>query len=165
MAEGWAGLELDPLLPETREKIQELFERYPQKRGALLPAIYLVQAEKGHVDAEAARELASLFDLNPVEVWEVLTFYNMFYTEPQGRHHVYVCTNLPCSLRGARSLLKGLEAHLGVRCGRTTPDGRITLGHEECLGSCGTAPVLRVDGKYVEDVDLVEAKRVVDALE
>jgi NADH-quinone oxidoreductase subunit E len=149
---------------ETRQQIEALFERYPSKRGALLPAIYLLQAEKGHIDAEGARELAALFDLQPVQVWEVLTFYNMFYTSPQGRHHVYVCTNLPCSLRGARSILQGLEAHLGMPAGGTSEDGRITLGREECLGSCGTAPVLRVDGEYHEDVDLVRAKRLVDGL-
>ena len=151
--------------PETRAKIESLFERYPQKRGALLPAIYLVQAEKGHVDSDAARELAALFELAPVEVWEVLSFYNMFYTEPQGRHHVYVCTNLPCSLRGARTLLKELESHLGVHGGGTTKDGRITLGHEECLGSCGSAPMMRVDGRYHENLDTEAARRIVDGLE
>lgn len=153
------------MTPETRAKIESLFERYPQKRGALLPAIYLVQAEKGHVDANGARELAALFGIAPVEVWEVLTFYNMFYTEPQGRHHVYVCTNLPCSLRGARTLLKGLESHLGVHGPGTTKDGRVTIGHEECLGSCGTAPMMRVDGKYFENLDLAAARRIVDELE
>jgi NADH-quinone oxidoreductase E subunit len=151
--------------PETREQIEALFERYPARRGALLPAIYVAQAEKGYVDAETARELAKLFELEPVEVFEVLSFYNMFYTEPQGRHHVYVCTNVPCSLRGARSLLRGLEAYLGVHAGETTRDGRITLGHEECLGSCGTAPVLRIDGAYHENVDFADARRIVDALE
>jgi NADH-quinone oxidoreductase E subunit len=151
--------------PETREQIEALFERYPAKRGALLPAIYLAQAEKGHVDPETARELAKLFELEPVQVFEVLSFYNMFHTEPQGRHHVYVCTNVPCSLRGARSLLRGLEAYLGVHAGETTRDGRITLGHEECLGSCGTAPVLRIDGAYHENVDFADARRIVDALE
>ena len=166
MAEGWPGLELvRNVQAETRQKIEELFPRYPQKRGALLPAIYLVQAETGWVSPDAARELADIFDIKPVEVWEVLTFYNMFYTSPQGRHHVYVCTNLPCSLRGARSMLKGIEAHLGVRCGQTTDDGRVTLGHEECLGSCGTAPVMRVDDRYHEGLDLEAAKRLVDELE
>ncbi|HTO09204.1 MAG TPA: NADH-quinone oxidoreductase subunit NuoE [Myxococcota bacterium] len=150
---------------ETRAQIEALFERYPQKRGALLPAIYLVQAEKGFVDDAGTRELAELFELKPVEVHEVLSFYNMFYTEPQGRHHVYVCTNVPCSLRGARSLLRGLEAYLGVHAGQTTQDGRITIGHEECLGSCGTAPVLRIDGVYHENVDFADARRLVDALE
>lgn len=158
-------MELDSFSPEIQQEIEALFPRYPDKRGALLPAIHLVQAEKGYLAPQDARALAGLFELQPVEIWEVLTFYNMFYTSPQGRHHVYVCTNLPCSLRGARTLLKGLEAHLGVRCGQTTADGRITLGREECLGSCGTAPVLRVDGEHVENLDLAEAKRVIDGLE
>jgi NADH-quinone oxidoreductase E subunit len=153
------------LRPETRAQIEALFERYPQKRGALLPAIYLAQAEQGFVDAAATRELAEIFELKPVDIHEVLSFYNMFYTAPQGRHHVYVCTNVPCSLRGARSLLRGLEAYLGVHAGDTTQDRRITLGHEECLGSCGTAPVLRIDGVYHENVDFADARRIVDALE
>ena len=151
--------------PDIHKKIEALIPTYPEPRGALLPAIYLAQGEKGYVDEESARELADLFGLAPVDVWEVLTFYNMFYTKPQGRHHVYVCTNLPCSLRGARSMLNRLEAHLGIRCGQTTPDGRITLGHEECLGSCGTAPLVRIDGEYHENLDLDQAKRLVDALE
>ncbi len=151
--------------PETRARIEALFERYPERRGALLPALYLVQEEKGYVDERAAKEVAELFELKPVDVWEVLSFYNMFYVKPQGRHHVNVCTNLPCSLNGARTLLKGLEAHLGVRCGETTADGRITLGHEECLGSCGTAPVMRVDSSYCENLDLSQATRIVDELE
>jgi NADH-quinone oxidoreductase E subunit len=150
---------------ETRAKIEALFERYPERRGALLPAVRLVQEERGWVDPAQARELAELFGLAPVDVWEVLSFYNLFYTEPQGRHHVYVCTNLPCSLRGGRSLLHALEQHLGVRAGGTTSDGRITLGHEECLGSCGTAPVMRVDEKYCENLDPEAALRLVDALE
>jgi NADH-quinone oxidoreductase E subunit len=150
---------------ETRSQIESLFSRYPARRGALLPAIHLLQREKGFIDREAAVELAELFEIAPVEVWEVLSFYNMFYTEPQGRHHVYVCTNLPCSLRGARGLMKRLESHLGIRAGETTPDGRITLGHEECLGSCGTAPVMRVDGRYCEEFDFARAREIVDGLE
>jgi len=151
--------------PETRQQIDALIEKYPQPRGALLPALYLVQAENGFVSSDQAREVAEVFGLQPVDVWEVLTFYNMFYTTPQGRHHVYVCTNLPCSLRGGRSLLKQIEAHLGVHAGETTSDGRVTLGHEECLGSCGTAPMMRVDGVYHEDLDLTRAKQVIDGLE
>ena len=150
---------------ETRSKIDAAIAKYPQKRGALLPALHLVQEDHGHVSKECTVELAEIFEIRPIEVMEVLTFYNMFYTRPQGRNHVHVCTNLPCSLRGGRGLLKGLEAHLGVSCGETTADGRITLGHEECLGSCGTAPVLRVNDRYVEDLDLAEAKRIVDGLE
>jgi NADH-quinone oxidoreductase E subunit len=124
-----------------------------------------VQAQLGHIAPEAAREVAEIFGLAPVDVMEVVTFYNMFHDRPQGRHHVYVCTNLPCSLRGARDLARSLEAHLGVRPGETTADGRITLGHEECLGACAYAPMMRVDDVYHEDLDADAAKRILDELE
>ena len=95
---------------------------------------------------------------------EVVSFYNMFHDRPQGRHHVYVCTNLPCSLRGARTLLAQLEAHLGVKAGETTKDGRVTLGHEECLGACAYAPMLRVDDVYHENLDAEQALEILDGL-
>ncbi len=149
---------------ETRSKIEAAIEKYPQKRGALLPALHLVQEDHGHVPTECAVELAEIFDIRPVQVMEVITFYNMFFDSPQAKHHVYICTNLPCSLRGARSLLNQLESHLGVTATGETPDGRIFLGHEECLGACGYAPMMRVDGQYHEVLDIEKAKRILDSL-
>jgi NADH-quinone oxidoreductase subunit E len=148
----------------TRARIDAEIAKYPRKRGALLPALHLVQAEHGWITGEQAVELAALFEIRPVEVMEVVSFYNMFYDRPQGRHHVYVCTNLPCSLRGARTLLAELEAHLGVKAGETTQDGRITLGHEECLGACAYAPMLRVDDVYHENLDAEQARQILDGL-
>ncbi|MCG8587757.1 MAG: NAD(P)H-dependent oxidoreductase subunit E [Proteobacteria bacterium] len=148
-----------------RSEIDAEIAKYPQPRGALLAALHRVQRETGYISADVAREVAEIFEIQPVEVMEVVTFYNMFYATPQGRHHVYVCTNLPCSLRGSRSLLRQLEAHLDVRAGETTSDGRITLGHEECLGACAYAPMLRVDETYHEDLDAERAKRILDELE
>jgi NADH-quinone oxidoreductase subunit E len=81
---------------ETRSKIDAAIEKYPQKRGALLPALHLVQEDHGHVPTECAVELAEIFEIRPVQVMEVITFYNMFFDSPQAKHHVYVCTNLPC---------------------------------------------------------------------
>ena len=149
---------------ETRAAIEREIAKYPSKRGALLPALHLVQAERGFIAADQARELAEIFGIRPVEVMEVVSFYNMFYDRPQGRHHVYVCTNLPCSLRGARQLLGALESHLGVKPGETTKDGRVTLGHEECLGACAYAPMMRVDEGYHENLDVAKAKQIVDGL-
>ncbi len=149
----------------VRERIEAAKARFPQPRGALLAALHLVQEELGHIPPEAEREVADLFGLRPVEVHEVVSFYNMFHSESGGRHRVYVCTNLPCSLRGARTLLRHLESHLGIRCGQTTPDGRITLGHEECLGACAYAPMMRVDRTYHEDLDPERAVRILDELE
>jgi NADH-quinone oxidoreductase subunit E len=149
---------------QTRSRIDEEIARYPQPRGALLPALHLVQQEHGHVSLESARELAGIFGLHPSEVMEVVSFYNMFYDEPQPRHHVYVCTNLPCSLRGARTLLKQIQARLGVGPDGVTEDGAIGLGHEECLGACAYAPMMRVDGRYYEDLDVERAMQILDAL-
>jgi len=149
----------------TRARIDAEIAKYPHKRGALLAALHLVQGDLGHIAPDTAAELAGVFDIHPIEVMEVVTFYNMFYDRPQGRHQVRVCTNLPCSLRGARDLLRELERHLGVEPGETTADGRITLGHEECLGACAWAPMMRIDDAYHEDLDAAKAKQILDALE
>ena len=152
------------LAEETRSKIDAAIANYPQKRGALLPALHLVQEDHGHVSSECAVEIAEIFEIRPVEVMEVLTFYNMFFDSPQAKHHVYVCTNLPCSLRGARGLLRQLESLVGVSAPGETADGRIFLGHEECLGACGYAPMMRIDGQYHENLDVEKAKRILDSL-
>ena len=150
---------------QIRAKIEADMAKFPAKRGALLNALHLVQSETGHISPEIAVELAALFEIHPTEVQGVVSFYTMFYDRPQGRHHAYVCTNLSCSLRGGRALLRELEEHLGVHPGETTADQRITLGHEECLGACGVAPMMRVDDRYHEDLDAERARRVLDALE
>ena len=148
----------------ARERIDAEIARYPVPRGALLPALHIVHEERSHVDPETAVELAEIFGIRPVDVMEVVSFYNMFYTTPQARHHAFVCTNLSCSLRGARVLLRALEAHLGVDEHGNTGDGRIHLSHEECLGACAYAPMMRVDDTYHEDLDLESAKRILDGL-
>ena len=153
------------IVEELRARIDAVCASYPERRGGLLPALHLVQERTGWISRDVALEVAEIFDIRPNEVMEVVSFYNMFRAKPEGRHHVYVCTNLPCSLRGARTLLERLEAHLGVAAGETTPDGRITLGHEECLGACGYAPMLRVHATYHENLDLARAKEILDALE
>jgi NADH-quinone oxidoreductase subunit E len=150
---------------EIRAKIEADMAKFPAKRGALLNALHLVQTQTGHISPEIAVELADLFEIHPTDVQGVVSFYTMFYDRPQGRHHAYVCTNLSCSLRGGRALLRELEEHLGVRPGETTEDQRITLGHEECLGACAYAPVMRVDETYHEDLDLEQAKKILDELE
>ena len=149
---------------DARARIDAEIQKYPRKRGALLPALHIVQAELGHVGAETAREVAAIFEILPAEVMEVVSFYNMFYDAPQPKHHVRVCTNLPCSLRGARVLLHDLEEHLRVDESGNTADGRIHIGHEECLGACAYAPMLRIDDTYHEDLDAAKAKALLDAL-
>ncbi len=151
--------------PAARARIDAEIAKYPAKRGALLPALHIVHEELGHVAPETARALAEIFEIRPIEVMEVISFYNMFYASEQPRHHVHVCTNLPCSLRGARVLLAQLASHLSVDEHGNTADGRVHLGHEECLGACAYAPMMRVDDRYHEDLDVEQAKAVLDGLE
>lgn len=149
----------------TRAGIEKEIAKYPARRGAMLPSLHLIQHEHGHVPPEAMRELAEILEVRPIDVMEVVSFYNMFHATPQARHHVYVCTNLPCSLRGARELLKQMEAHLGVSAGESTEDGRVALGHEECLGACGYAPMMRVGAQYHENLDFEQVKQILDGLD
>jgi NADH-quinone oxidoreductase subunit E len=148
----------------VRSAIDAEIAKYPKKRGALLAALHLVQRENGWIAPEAAKAIAEIFEIPAIEVMEVVTFYNMFLDRPQGRHQVRVCTNLPCSLRGARELVHALEQHLGVEAGETTQDGRIHLGHEECLGACAWAPMMRIDDTYYENLDAEKAKKILDSL-
>ena len=150
---------------EVRARIEREIEKFPERRGGLLGALHAVQADLGCVSIEAAKELAEIFEIHPVEVVELVSFYNMFHQVPRGRHEVYVCTNLPCALSGAARLLRGLEAHLGVEAGGSTADGRIHLGREECLGACAYAPMMRVGDVYHEGLDIEGARDVLDALE
>ena len=148
-----------------RARIDAETARFPEQRGGLLGALHLVQEELGCVPHEASRELAEIFDVFPVEIQELVSFYNLFHDAPRGRHSVNVCTSLPCALRGANALLRQIEAHLGVRVGETTADRRIHLGREECLGGCANAPMIRIGGRYHDDLDFEGARDILDALE
>lgn len=138
--------------PETRSKIEALKAKYPLARSALVPALHLAQREIGYLSPEAMREVAALVGVPPVEAASVASFYTMLQRKPVGRHVIQVCTNLSCSLLGAEHLVEVLRRRLGIDVGQTTPDGRFTLETVECLGSCGTAPVMQIDDDYYENV-------------
>jgi len=137
---------MSPVLSDgLRARIETLAARYPRPTAALLPALHLVQAEKGFIGPDAEMALAEIFGTTPLEVREVVTFYTMFRRGPVGRHLIQVCTNVSCALMGGERILDYLRRKLGVAVGETTPDGRFTLTTVECLGACETAPGLMVD--------------------
>ncbi len=166
-----------------RTEIQELIALYPPGRGrsAILPALYAIQRVHGHASLEAQNELAGILGLEPAEVGAVVSFYHMIHDRPKGDHLLQVCTNVPCMMRGANQCLHTLEAKLGITHGETTDDGKFTLEHMECLGSCATAPMVAVTNKasgqirYFEELDseedidtflsLIEAGQAFDTLE
>ena len=137
---------------ETKARIQQIKAKYPSARSALLPALDMVQREVGYLPAQALSEVAHAMDLPPIEVASVASFYTMYQRKPVGRHVIQVCTNLSCSLMGAEHIVETLRRKLGIDVGQTTPDGRFTLLTVECLGSCGTAPMMQVDDEYYENL-------------
>lgn len=144
-----------PVLPDAlRERIVAEFPKYPEKRAVLLSALHFVQETfEGWIPKDVVPEIAGLLEIETIEVWEVIHFYAMFNAEPVGRCHVRVCTNLSCCLRGARGVMRELEQLLAVRPGEVTEDGNFSVAEVECLGSCGTAPVIQVNNeRYRENV-------------
>jgi len=148
----------------TRKRFDELVTRYPEKRSALIPILHEVQAEVGFLSPEAVERVADYLGLSPADVMSVASFYDMLSLEPVGKHLIYVCQNLTCTLLGAEKLIRHLESKLGVRMGETTPDGKITLKRMECLASCGTAPAIQVDGVYHHQVTPETLDALLDAL-
>lgn len=151
--------------PENRKEFERILSHYPQKRAALLPTLYLVQKQAGHVCRDAILFVAKQLDLEPVQVYGVITFYTMFYLEPIGRFHLQLCNNVSCMLLGSEKLLEHLKTRLGIQPRHTTPDGLFTLSTVECLGSCGTAPVLQVNNDpFHENLDIEKLDRLLDEL-
>ena len=135
-----------------RQQLDALVARYPEKRSALIPILHEMQGEVGHLSPEAVEWVAGYLALSPADVMSVASFYDMLSLEPVGKHMIYVCQNLTCTLLGAERLIRHLESKLGLRMGETTPDGKITLKRMECLASCGTAPSIQVDGVHHHQV-------------
>ncbi len=152
------------LSEDTRQKIEALFASYPQRRSALIPSLQLAQAEAGYVSPEVVAELAAIFQLSPNEVYEVASFYTMLYKQPAGRYVVQVCTNISCLLCNSESIMAHVQKRLGIRPGETTPDRRFTLLEVECLGSCGTAPVVQINDDYYEDLTPAKLDEILDKL-
>ena len=140
------------LSSETVDKVAKEIDKYPEPRAAVKSALRYAQAEHGWVSDSVVRAVAQLLNLEPIEVYEVATFYDMFYTEPVGRHQLRVCTNISCMLRGAGDIMEFLQNKLDVEVGGMTADGRFTLFEAECLGACGGAPMLVCGDRYFEDL-------------
>jgi NADH-quinone oxidoreductase subunit E len=145
--------------------IQTLMNKYPRKRSALIPALQLAQKEAGYLSSETAQEIARLFDLSPNEINEVISFYTMFYKKPMGKYVIQVCTNISCLLCNAEEIAAHLVKRLGIKMGETSADQKFTLLEVECLGSCGTSPVIQINEDYYEDLTIEKLDRILDGLQ
>jgi len=147
------------------DEAQKVAAVYPDRHSAILPALRMAQERhNGWLPPEALREVADALDVTPAYCEAVASFYDMFHLEPVGRHLVEVCTNISCALVGAQQVVEAFESELGVAPGETSDDGEFTLRTIECVGGCGRAVVVSIDGRYREPVRSEEVPAIVEEL-
>jgi NADH-quinone oxidoreductase subunit E len=153
------------LSEHVRHEIDHWIAKFPpdRRRSAVISALHAVQHESGFLTQESMDAVAAYLGLPAIQVYEVASFYSMFETKPCGRHHVSVCTNISCMLRGGETILAHVEKRLGVKVGESTPDGRFFLKkEEECLAACNGAPMMMVDHVYYENLTPETVDRILD---
>jgi NADH-quinone oxidoreductase subunit E len=146
-------------------ELDELVKNYPQKRAALIMALHRCQDEMGWIAPQTMEDLALYFDLEPVEVYGVASFYPMFHLRPVGKHVVSICHNISCDLRGAQDVIAKVCALTGAPVHGTSPDGKWTVETVECQGACANAPMLDLDGTYHEDLDDSKIARILGGVQ
>jgi NADH-quinone oxidoreductase subunit E len=150
------------LIPE----FEQLRARFPAgfESSLVLPCVRRIQEDRGYVADEDIEQLAGYLGVPQIQIEEVLSFYTQFRRKPVGRWHLQFCRNISCSMNGAERILEHVEQKLGIRPGQTTPDGRFTLSVVECLGSCGTAPMMMVNEGYHENLTHAKVDELLEGL-
>jgi NADH-quinone oxidoreductase E subunit len=152
--------------PANRARLEEIASHYPpeRRRSAIIPALYLIQQQQGHITASAMRHVAEVIGCTPAEIEDVVSYYAMFYTKPVGRYVLRVCRTLSCALVGAERVTGALSEKLGIKVGETDPTNTFTLLEVECLGACDRGPVVMVNDAWHECQTPDAAGKLVDAL-
>jgi len=146
---------------ENQQRAEEILGKYPEKRSAVMPLLYVAALEYGHVSNEAMHDVAELTGLTGAQVQAVASFYTMYRREPVGKYVVSVCTSISCYLRGADAVLAAIEEEAGVLDGETTPDRLISVEHVECSGACGGAPAVSVNWELIEGLEPDKARDLI----
>ena len=148
----------------AREKVEKLIACHLKKEAALLRVLHIVQQDQGYLSPETIASVADLMGMPAIKLYEVATFYTLYNKKPVGKYLIQVCANLSCSLMGADNLIRYLKDRLGVQVGETTPDNKFTLVTVQCLGSCGTAPMMQINDQYYEKLDEARIEQILASL-
>jgi NADH-quinone oxidoreductase subunit E len=150
---------------EAMKVVEKHLSKYPKgkQKSAILPLLHLAQQEFGWLGSDVMDYVATLMQIESIEVYEVATFYSQYYTKPVGKYVFEVCRTSPCWLRGAEEIVEYLEGKLGIKDGQTTPDGMFSIKTVECLAACGTAPVMQCGLRYHENLTEQKIDEIVDA--
>jgi NADH-quinone oxidoreductase subunit E len=143
-------------------RIEAHFAKYPDKRSAVMPLLYIAQEEYGWVSPEGIGEVAELCDMDPTQVKSIAGFYTMYSERPKGKYWLQVCTDLPCAMNGAETFHQELKDYLGVSEGGTSADGLFTVEHVMCLAACDKAPMLQCNFHYMESLDMEKMKAFIE---
>lgn len=152
------------LREKYQNEIDDILSRYPVKRSALIPLLYLAQRERGYITEAAMVEIAGILKLTPPQVYETVTFYTMLNLKQVGKFHIQVCKSLMCALVGSDQLIGWITTKLGIGPGETTVDGAFTLSTVECLAACGTAPMMQINDDYYERLTEEKLDRILSDL-
>jgi NADH-quinone oxidoreductase subunit E len=153
------------LSDQNLNKIENLKKSYPTTQALVLPVLWMVQEEHGFISEESMKYVAGLLNVTFGHVLGVVTFYTMFNSQTKGKHHLEVCTNVSCLLRGSDKIVAHLEKRLGIGMGETSKDKKWTLSEVECMGSCGTAPMIAVGEEYYENLTEEKLDQIIAELE
>ncbi|HED05301.1 MAG TPA: NADH-quinone oxidoreductase subunit NuoE [Ignavibacteria bacterium] len=149
---------------ENLKKIDNVLKKYPTKKAAVMPVLYMAQEQNGWISNEVMKEIARILEITPQDVLGVVTFYTMYYQKPMGKHHIQVCTNVSCMLRGGYELLDKVKEKLGIDIGEITDDLQFSIEEVECMGSCGTAPMIAVNETYYENLNVQKVEEILESL-
>ena len=159
---------LDLIKDASRAEIDRWIAKYPEdwKAGAVMAALRIVQDQnEGWLSMDLMDAVAEYLDMQPIQVYEVATFYSMYELKPAGRHKICVCTNISCMLCGSHNVVAHLENRLGINLGETTSDGKFTLKEVECLGACVDAPMFQIGTRYYEKLTPEKIDNILDQLQ
>jgi NADH-quinone oxidoreductase subunit E len=149
--------------PEVEAEIDRHIAKYPVKRSAILPLMFIVQRERGgYLDPPGVTYLADRLGVRITDIWEVATFYSMINTEPVGKYHFQICKTLSCKILGANRITEHCTGRLGIKAGETTADKMFSLSEVECLGSCGTAPMMQIGFDYYENLTTEKVDELIE---
>lgn len=146
---------------ETQIRAKEIITRYPEKRSAVMPLLYLAMAEDGHLTDAGMEEVAEWVDLTPAQVHAVASFYTMYKRERTGKYLISCCTSISCMLLGGDDVLAAIEDESGVPHGETDPDGVLSVEHVECIGACGGAVAVQVNYELIEGISPEKGRELV----
>jgi NADH-quinone oxidoreductase subunit E len=153
--------------PETLEKVEKIISRYPDdhRKSALIPLLHIAQEEMGgYLSVDVMDYVAGILRIQPVEVYEVATFYSQFYLEKGGRYIIEICRTSPCAICGGEKISEYIQKKLSIKDGETTSDGLFTLREVECLGACGYAPAMQINTEFYEHVTEKKADEILENL-